>query len=135
MLRCMSSPRIVASATATPAFRWDQATLLRMSGYDGTRAGFFANSDIEGRYLYLDPDTFTPDESVDQLNDRFRRGAIQMAAEAVRRVLARAEWTPADLDFLATTTCTGRLCPSLDAHLVRELALKSSIQRVHVGDT
>src|SRR5262245_66557944 len=116
MLRCMSSPRIVASATATPAFRWDQATLLRMSGYDGTRAGFFANSQIEGRYLYMDPETFTPDETVDQLNDRFRRGAIEVGGDAVERVLARAGWDRAEVEFLATTTCTGRVCTSVDAH-------------------
>ena len=131
----MSTPKIVASATATPPYRWDQAALLSMSGYEGQRAGFFSNSQIDGRYLYLDPATFTPDESVDQLNDRFRQGAIEIGAAAVRCVLECAGWQPADLDFLATTTCTGRLCPSLDAHLIRELALKPSIQRVHVGDT
>ena len=131
----MSTPRIVGSATAVPPYHWEQAALLRMAGYDGQRAGFFSNSQIDGRYLYMDPETFTPDESVDQLNDRFRRGAIEIGAEAVRRVLGRAGWEPADLDFLATTTCTGRLCPSLDAHLIRQLALKPCIQRVHVGDT
>jgi len=39
------------------------------------------------------------------------------------------------VDFLATTTCTGRLCPSLDAHLIHDLGCRSDIQRVHVGDT
>jgi predicted naringenin-chalcone synthase len=131
----MSTPRIVASATAVPPYRWDQAALLRLSGYEGQRAGFFSNSAIDARYLYIDPETFTPDETVDQLGDRFRRGAIEIGAEAVRRVLGRAGWSAGDIDFLATTTCTGRLCPSLDAHLIRELALKPSIQRAHVGDT
>lgn len=131
----MSTPRIVASATAVPPFRWDQAALLRLSGYEGQRAGFFSNSAIDARYLYIDPQTFTPDETVDQLGDRFRRGAIEIGAEAVRRVLGRAGWSAGDIDFLATTTCTGRLCPSLDAHLIKELALKPSIQRAHVGDT
>src|SRR3970282_2256567 len=41
----------------------------------------------------------------------------------------------ADVHFLATTRCTGRLCPSLDAHLIAELGLKPTLQRVHVGDT
>jgi predicted naringenin-chalcone synthase len=131
----MNPPRIIASATATPPYRWDQAALLRLSGYEGQRAGFFSNSQIDGRYLYLDPDTFTPDETIDQLSARFHRGAIEIGAEAVRRVLARAGWAATDVDFLATTTCTGRLCPSLDARLISELALKPSIQRVHVGDT
>jgi alkylresorcinol/alkylpyrone synthase len=131
----MGLPRIVASATAVPPYRWDQAALLRVAGYGGQRAGFFANSQIEARYLYLDPATFTPDESVDDLNERFGRGAIEIGAQAVRRVLERAGWAPGDVDFLATTTCTGRLCPSLDAHLIRALGLAPSVQRVHVGDT
>ena len=132
----MGTPRIVAVSTATPRHRFDQATLLRMAGYeDPRRAGFFANSEIDGRHLYLDPETFTPRESVDELSERFRRGAIELGAEAVKRVVERAGWDLADVDFLATTTCTGRLCPSLDAHIIAALGLKPSIQRVHVGDT
>ena len=132
----MGAPRIVAVATATPPHRFDQATLLRIAGYDDTlRAGFFRHSQIEGRHLYLDPQTFTPNESVDQLAERFRRGAIDLGAQAVRRVVEDAGWALADVDFLATTTCTGRLCPSLDAHIIAALGLKPSIQRVHVGDT
>jgi alkylresorcinol/alkylpyrone synthase len=132
----MSPAKIAAVATATPRWRYDQDAVLRMAGYDdGQRAGFFAHSDIAGRYLYLDPETFTPDESVDQLQERFARGALELSAEAARRALGRAGWTPGEVDFLATTTCTGRLCPSLDARLISELGLKPSIQRVHVGDT
>ena len=132
----MATPKITAVATATPRHRFDQATLLRLAGYhDAQRASFFANSQVEGRHLYLDPATFRADESVDELNDRFRRGVIEIGAEAVRRVLARAGWQPGDVDFLATTTCTGRICPSLDAQLISALGLKPSIQRVHVGDT
>ena len=132
----MGAPKIVAVATATPRHRFDQAALLRLAGYDDAlRAGFFTNSQIDGRHLYLDPETFRPNESVDEMNARFRRGAVELGAEAVRRAVERAGWGLADVDFLATTTCTGRLCPSLDAHLIAELGLKSTIQRVHVGDT
>jgi predicted naringenin-chalcone synthase len=136
----MSTPKILAVATATPVHRFDQATVLRMAGYpDAQRAGFFANSQIEGRYLYFDPATFRPDEtpreSVDDLNDRFRRGALELSAAAARKAIAQAGWKPEDVDFIATTTCTGRLCPSLDAHLVSLLGLRPDVQRAHVGDT
>ncbi|MBI2524372.1 MAG: type III polyketide synthase [Candidatus Rokubacteria bacterium] len=132
----MSPPRIVAAATSVPAHRFDQETLLRIAGYtDAQRAGFFANSQIEGRHLYLESDVFTPDETLDQLQKRFARGALQLGAEAVRRAVERAGWGLTDVDFLATTTCTGRLCPSLDARLIAQLGLKPSVQRVHVGDT
>lgn len=132
----MPVPRIAAVATATPAHRFSQADILRLAGYtDDRRAGFFEHSDIEGRFLYIDPERFTPGESVDALNDRFRRGALELAEAAARRALSAAGWSADDLDFLATTTCTGRLTPSIDAHLVSRLGGRPDIQRVHVGDT
>ena len=132
----MELPRIAAVATATPARRFTQAELLQMAGYrDERRRGFFEASDIGGRHLYIDPERFRPDESVDELNDRFRRGALELGEAALRSALDRAGWRPEDVDFLATTTCTGRMTPSLDAHLVARLGCRRDVQRVHVGDT
>jgi predicted naringenin-chalcone synthase len=132
----MPTPKITAVATATPPHRFTQDRVLELAGYgDLVRRGFFANSQIEGRYLYLDPDHVRTDESVDELNDRFCRGALEIGEAAARRALARAGWAPTDVDFLATTTCTGRLTPSLDAHLIARLGCRPDVQRVHVGDT
>ena len=132
----MPLPKIVAVATATPPHRFSQAELLALAGYDDPRRrGFFEKSDIEGRYLYLDPATFRPDETVDEMQDRFRRGALEIAEAAARRALARAGWTATDIDFIATTTCTGRLTPSVDARLIAQLGCRPDVQRVHVGDT
>jgi len=132
----MDLPRIAAVATATPAQRFTQAELLALAGYhDERRRGFFEASDIGGRHLYIDPARFRPNESVDELNDRFRRGALELGEAALRTTLDRAGWRVEDVDFLATTTCTGRMTPSLDAHLVARLGCRSDVQRVHVGDT
>ena len=132
----MPYPRIAAVATATPAQRFSQDELLGLAGYrDERRRGFFEASDIAGRHLYIDRERFRPDESVDELNERFRRGALELSERAARAALARAGWAADQLDFLATTTCTGRLTPSLDAHLVARLGCRSDVQRVHVGDT
>ncbi len=129
-------PKIAAVATATPPHRFTQETLLAIAGYDDPRRrGFFERSDIEGRYLYLDPATFRPDESVDEMQARFRQGALEIGEAAARRALERAGWTASDVDFIATTTCTGRMTPSLDAHLIARLGCRSDVQRVHVGDT
>ena len=132
----MELPRIAAVATATPPQRFTQAELLQMAGYrDERRRGFFDASDIGGRHLYIDPVSFRSDESVDELNDRFRRGALELGEAALRSAIDRAGWRPVDVDFLATTTCTGRMTPSLDAHLLARLGCRSDVQRVHVGDT
>src|SRR6267378_3700894 len=130
------TPRIAAVATAVPPYRYTQAQILALAGYaDERRRGFFAASDIEGRHLWIDPARFTPNESVDDLSARFREGALALAESAARGALERAGWSAEDVDFIATTTCTGRLTPSLDAHLVARLGGRPDIQRVHVGDT
>src|SRR5882724_7473690 len=132
----MPFPNIAAVATATPPHRFTQAQLLALAGYaDEERRGFFRRSDIDGRHLWIDPAAFRPDESVDELNDRFRAGALHLGESAARGALARAGWDARDVDFIATTTCTGRLTPSLDAHLISRLGCRADIQRVHVGDT
>ncbi|MBI2202514.1 MAG: hypothetical protein HYU41_01480 [Candidatus Rokubacteria bacterium] len=132
----MPLPKITAVATATPAHRFGQDELLRLAGYaDARRRGFFEASDIEGRHLFIDPATFRPNESVDELQARFALGSMELGEQAARRALDAAGWRAEDLDFIATTTCTGRLTPSLDARLVGRLGCRTDVQRVHVGDT
>ena len=64
----MPLPKIAAVATAVPERRLGQAELLALAGYtDERRRGFFEKSDIDGRHLYLDPHTFRPDETLDEL--------------------------------------------------------------------
>lgn len=132
----MQSPTILAVGTATPPTRFTQAELLALAGYpDPVRRGFFRHSGIATRHLAIDRETFRPDEGVDALQDRFRKAAPDLAARAAAHCLERAGRSPREVDFVATTTCTGRLCPSLDTLLIRDLAMRPDTQRVHVGDT
>ncbi|HEV8674050.1 MAG TPA: type III polyketide synthase [Methylomirabilota bacterium] len=132
----MANPRILAVGTAVPAARFAQADLLAVAGYpDALRRNFFLRSEIEGRHLFIDPDRPRTDESVDELAARYREGSLALGTQAIRTCLERADLDVAEVDFLATTTCTGRLCPSLDAHLIRALGFREDVQRVHVGDT
>lgn len=132
----MTMPRILAVGTAVPPARFAQADLLEVAGYqDPVRRNFFLRSGIEGRHLYMDGARPRADEDVDELGARFQEGSVALATAAVRACLERADVDVARVDFLATTTCTGRLCPSLDAHLIRSLGFREDVQRVHVGDT
>jgi 3,5-dihydroxyphenylacetyl-CoA synthase len=132
----MATPRILAVGTAVPASRFAQADLLAVAGYpDPLRRNFFLHSEIEGRHLFVDPERPRTDETVDELAARFREGSLSLGSQAIRACLEQADVNVAAIDFLATTTCTGRLCPSLDAHLIRALGFREDVQRVHVGDT
>lgn len=131
----MHTPRIAAIGTAVPRRRFTQAELAKLFGYgDGLRQSFFQNSGIDARHLYITAADPRP-ETIDELNARFAEGSVRLGVEAVEACLAQAGLGVADVDFLVTTTCTGRLVPSLDAHLIAALDLRSDVQRVHVGDT
>ena len=121
-------------ATAVPPNRYAQEDLLRMAGYDPARSAFFLNSDIRFRHLYLQPG-FTANETIDEMNARARKGAAEIGGQAILGCLKRIGCSPADIDFLATTTCTVTLCPHLDTLFIRNLKFRPSVQRVHVGDT
>lgn len=131
----MPSPTIVALGTANPTTQFSQEELLALSSYtDERRRGFFLHSGIEHRHLYLDKATFRPTETTDELSARFRKGSVEIGCQAIQRALEAAGCSAQEIDFIATTTCTGRLCPNLDAHFVREFRMKEGVQRVHVGD-
>ncbi|MGH7357290.1 MAG: type III polyketide synthase [Candidatus Rokuibacteriota bacterium] len=131
----MDAPRIVAIGTAVPDRRFTQEELLELFGYqDGLRRRFFFNSNIDGRHLYLPQAELRP-ETVDEMSARFADGSVRLGVRAVEACLREAGVGPDEVDFLVTTTCTGRLVPSLDAHLIGALGLRSDVQRVHVGDT
>jgi predicted naringenin-chalcone synthase len=132
----MDHPRILAVGTATPPRSFTQEELLALSGYpDARRRHFFTASEIESRHLAIDPATFDPGEPLDALNARFAEFGPALAQQAATVALERAGVEPGAVDFVATTTCTGRLCPSLDTLLIRDLKLREDVQRVHVGDT
>jgi len=128
------TPRIVAVGTAVPKNRFSQEVLLQWSGHDPARGAFFLNSDIEYRHLYVDG-TFRGEETVDEMNARGRKGAAEVGSQAILCCLQRAGLATDAVDFLATTTCTVSLCPHLDTLFIRDLKLKPSIRRAHIGDT
>jgi predicted naringenin-chalcone synthase len=132
----MPTPKINAVATATPPHRYTQADIMAAAGYtDAPRRAFFEHSDIESRYLWIPRERLRPDESVDELAARARDGALALSETAARRALERAGWQATDVDFVVTTTCTARLTPSIDAHLVGRLGCRPDVQRAHIGDT
>src|SRR3972149_8443681 len=87
-----NQPRIAAVATATPPFRFTQEEVLRLLGYTRPIAReIFLNSDIDARYLYVDPARVTrpEDEDLDTLQQRYRDGAVLIARQAAERGLGK----------------------------------------------
>lgn len=127
-----SQPRILAVATANPPYRFTQEEVLRLLGYTRPMAReIFLHSDIDHRYLHVDPATVTtPDEEdLDTLHRRYREGAVLLGRQAAERCLAQAGLAAADVDCILVCSCTGYLCPDLSTILVKELGLPARVQR------
>ena len=126
----MTNPRVLAIGTANPPHRFTQEEVYRLAGYKNRRIlDIFLNSDIDYRHLYLDPENFNRDETPDQLNARFLRGAMEIGYLATRRCLNAARLSPRDVDLFLVCTCTGYVCPDVGSRLVGHLQFRKDVQR------
>ena len=123
-------PRIQAVATAVPPRRFTQEEVLRLAGYTRPIARkIFLHSDIDYRYLFIDPECDVLSEGLDELHRRYREGAVLIARQAAERCLAQAGVSAAEVDCILVCSCTGYLCPDLSTILVKEMQLSPRIQR------
>jgi polyketide synthase Type III len=127
-----NTPRIAAIGTANPPYGFTQEEILRLLGYTRPIArDIFLNSDIDRRYLHVNPAAVTTpdDEDLDVLHRRYREGALLIARQAADQALDRAGLTTADVDCVLVASCTGYLCPDLATILVKEMNLPGRVQR------
>ena len=131
---------IIGVGIANPAARYTKADCLAAfdcSDWFGrldNRAHYIArtvlqrDNGIEARRLAVDSlaEVFTIDPNT--LARRFLRHAPLLAAQAGARALAAAEVTPAQIDAVVVSTCTGYLCPGLSGHVIERLALRGDVQ-------
>jgi alkylresorcinol/alkylpyrone synthase len=90
-----------------------QAESFRISRYehDGVRR-VFLNSGIDFRHFYFEQEPRL-DETSDELNARYLRGAVETGCRAVRTCLDLAGLSPRDVDLLVVCSSTGYVCPDI----------------------
>jgi len=126
----VTDPRVLAIGTANPPHRFTQEEVYRLAGYQNRRIlDIFLNSDIDYRHLYIDPENFNRDETSDQLNARFLRGAMEIGCLATCRCLNAAGLSPRDVDLFLVCTCTGYVCPDVGSRLIAHLQFRKDVQR------
>jgi predicted naringenin-chalcone synthase len=126
----LTQPRVLSIGTANPPRRFTQEEVFRLAGYRSPRIlSIFQNSDIDFRHFYIDPQTFTPHETPDQLNQRYLRGAMETGCRAVESCLKSAGLTPGDVDLFAVCSCTGYLCPDLGSRLIGHMKFRDDVAR------
>ena len=85
------------------------------------------NNGIAARHLALDRMSEIFESTPDILQARFTRHAPALALEAAQRALKDAGCTPAEMDAVLISTCTGYLCPGLTSYVSEQLGLRPDI--------
>ncbi len=63
----------------------------------------------------------------------YKREASNLAFEASRNAMAQARIKPNDIDHLVTVSCTGFSAPGFDIDLMKQLDLRRTVSRTHIG--
>ena len=128
----MNHPSIIGIGTANPALRLTQEESFCVTGYDSERVRkIFLNSDIDFRHFYFEG-SLNRNESSDELNERYLRGAMHIGCRAIANCLNSCDLLAEDADFLAICTCTGYVCPDVGSRLIAHMGFNSSIQRASI---
>ncbi len=126
----MRNPRVLSIGTATPPYRFTQEEAYRLAGYNSQRIlEIFLNSDIQYRHFYVDPQHINREETPDELNQRYLKGAMETGCRAVRACLEAARLETREVDLFLVCTCTGYLCPDLGSRLIGYMGFRRDVQR------
>jgi 3,5-dihydroxyphenylacetyl-CoA synthase len=128
----LNQPRITGIGTANPPLRLTQEQSFCATGYESERIRkIFLNSDIDFRHFYLEGN-LKRNESSDELNQRYLRGAMHTGCRAILDCLKSGNSSVQDVDFLAVCTCTGYVCPDLSSRLIAHMGFNSNVQRASI---
>jgi predicted naringenin-chalcone synthase len=127
----MNTPRILAVGTATPTCVTQEESLA-LAGYQGGRSRqIFLNSDIDYRCFYLEG-KFRGQETSDEMNGRYLRGAMNTGCRAIRACLESAQMDERQIDLIAVCTSTGYVCPDLGSRLIGHMGFRADVQRASI---
>jgi len=126
-------PKILSVGTATPVTKFTQEEVYHLCGYDNARIkSIFMNSDIDTRHFFFDSKDFKPNETSDQLNQRYKDGSLEISGAAICRSLENLSLQADDIDFLCVVSSTGYLCPGLSSLLIERMGFRKDIQQANL---
>jgi alkylresorcinol/alkylpyrone synthase len=132
-------PRLIALATAVPAYPLDQEAVVERAGHLFAGAAgldrllpVFANSGIRRRYSSVPLDWFEEPHAWPERNRRYLATALDLVESATGRALDRANMRPSEIGAIVVVSTTGIATPSLDALLIDRMRLAPTVQRLPI---
>jgi alkylresorcinol/alkylpyrone synthase len=133
---------LLASAVRSGSFQYEQATVKQhvrawLNG-DGARhervLSAFDSALVERRSSVVPIEEVFRARSFGASNDLYIRHAVDLATDVAQRALERAGVAPRDVDYFVSSSCTGFMIPSLDAHVAERLQMKPTLRRLPITE-
>ena len=134
-------PKILAVAKALPEFSRSTAEILpyvekwmenQPQRFRDKVLRIFKYAQVDRRYSIMPPEEVFTETSFEEKNDGYALRMTDLAEQSLREAMQKADLNPSDLDFIITTSCTGVMIPSVDAHLINRMELRQDIIRLPV---
>ncbi len=133
---------LCASATAHPPYHYDQAEVIAalplwLSAERRLLTlaqRVFENAAVQTRYGCRPLLDLSEPLSVTAASQLYRDYACRLGEGVARESLDRANVTPAKVDLIITTSCTGFMIPSFDAYLANTLGFSAHVKRLPVTE-
>ena len=93
----------------------------------------FATGETSGPATFVDGDGRLLSPSTGARNERYIASAPELTAAAARTALADGGIDPSAVTHVVTVSCTGLFAPGPDYRLVRDLGLRPTVERCHLG--
>ena len=87
------------------------------------------NSGVEMRYFVQAPEETVQHPGFEERNRMYENAARIMSEASVEGALRNAALEADDIDLIISTSCTGFMIPSVDAHLVNRMGFRNSVRR------
>jgi predicted naringenin-chalcone synthase len=133
---------LLASAVRSGAFQYAQTTVkqhvrawLNGEGMRHERVlAAFDSSLVERRSSVVPIEEVFRARSFGASNDQYIRHAVELATEVAEEALKTAGIAPRDVDYFVSSSCTGFMIPSLDAHVAERLGMKPTLRRLPITE-
>jgi alkylresorcinol/alkylpyrone synthase len=88
------------------------------------------NAQVSKRHSLFPVEYTVEPRSLTKTNQEYCEHAVALGRKAAEDCLARAGLRPDEVDLLITTSCTGFMIPSLDAHLIQQMGFRRNVRRM-----
>lgn len=140
--RAIGIATIAGTATAVPPYVLTRALVKARIGevfsLDGPRLDgildVIENSKIDQRYSVFPLDYTIEPRPLSQVNAEYAEKSVELGLEVTAQALAQANISPSDVDLFITTSCTGVMIPSLDAHIATKMGFRSDVRRLPITE-